>query len=449
VSTARPAARAPRAKGVPGAAGSGATPALTCRPARRTDVDALVDLSLRAYRVSSAEARHEFYTDHPRFATKDVRVLELAGEVVASLVLYPLHAYVRGERLPVTGIGSVAVSPEHRRRGIADHLLRATLEEMRERGDGWSMLYPFRGDFYRRFGWGLIETPTMLSLPPSLLPSSDEARHVRRVRNADRPHVQALYERVVSERGHFTPARRPAWWERRLWGYEGEWLVYERGGIEGYLQLQVDSSDGPWKLVITVNEFVAATPQAQHGLAGYLHSQRDQAVEVVMAVPADAAWAHRLRDAANLRSEMKMGVLRSAGHAGYGAMLRVLDVKAALSQLPVDPGARGDVVLEVRDAMLPANAGPWRLTAREGGLDVRAEATAGGYPVKPGPAKPGPQKTPRLLCTADVLASVVAGALHPVRAAEAGLLESLHGAAERVEPWFRARDVSVMPMNAF
>ena len=134
---------------------------------------------------------------------------------------------------------------------------------------------------------------------------------------------------------------------------------------------------------------------------------------------------------------MKLGVLRSAGHAGYGAMLRVLDVKAALETLPVDPDARGDVVLEVRDATLPANAGPWRVTAREGGLEVRAEGDANAT------------KTPRLACSADVLASLVAGSLSPVRAVETGLLESTHGAAERVEPWFRARAVFLMPMNAF
>jgi len=413
--------------------------ALDVRAARRTDLEALVDLSLRAYRVSSAEARREFYTDHPRFQLKDVRVGELDGALVASLVLYPFHAYVRGERLALTGIGSVAVSPEHRRRGIADALLRSTLGEMRARGDAWSMLYPFRGEFYRRFGWGLVETPTLLSLPPALLPASNEAHHVRRMRTADRPLIQALYEKVVQQRGHWALARRPAWWERRLWGYEGEWLVHERapGDVDGYVQLQVDSSDGPWKLVITVNELVAATPEAHRGLVGYLSTQRDQAVEVVMATAADAAWATELADAANLRGEMKLGVLRSAGHAGYGAMLRVLDVKAALETLPVDPDARGDVVLEVRDATLPANAGPWRVTAREGGLEVRAEGDANAT------------KTPRLACSADVLASLVAGSLSPVRAVETGLLESTHGAAERVEPWFRARAVFLMPMNAF
>ena len=420
--------------------GAGGAPALRYRAARRTDVESLVELSLRAYRVSSAEARREFFSDHPRFDLRDVRVGEREGELVASLVLYPFQAYVRGEKLPLTGIGSVAVSPEHRRRGVADALIRATLAEMRERGDAWSMLYSFRGDFYRRYGWGLVETPTMLSVPPALLPASDEAQRVRRLRTPDRLLVQALYERHAKERGHFMLARRPEWWERRLWGYEGEWVVYERkrGAIEGYLQLQVDSGDGPWKLVLTVNEFVATTPEAHRGLTGYLNGLRDQAVEVVMATSPDAPWAAQLGDAANLRGEMKLGVLRSAGHAGYGAMLRVLDVKAALEALPIAKDAHGEIVLDVRDAILPQNERAWRVTAADGRLSVRAEGTAAAR-----------EKRPRLVATAEQLALIVSGALSPLRAVETGLLDSAHGAAESVEPWFRARPVFLMPMNAF
>jgi len=94
-------------------------PALRYRTARRTDVDTLADLALRAYRISSIEARSEFYTEHPRFSIRDVRVGELDGELVASLVLYPLKTFVRGTNVNAIGIGSVAVSPEHRRRGIA------------------------------------------------------------------------------------------------------------------------------------------------------------------------------------------------------------------------------------------------------------------------------------------------------------------------------------------
>jgi predicted acetyltransferase len=415
-------------------------PALRHRAARRTDIETLVDLSLRAYRVSSAEARRDFFSDHPRFGLRDVRVGELDGEIVAYLVLYPLHAWVRGTKLPVVGIGSVAVSPEHRRRGIGDALLRATLREMRQRGDAMSMLYSFRADFYRRFGWGLVEMPTMLSVPPALLPASDEAHSVRRLRMPDRLLVQELYDRHVKERGHFAIDRKPEWWERRLWGYEGEWVVYERrrGQIEGYLQLQIDSGDGPWKLVITVNEYVAHTPDAHRGLTGYLHGLRDQAVEIVIATPPDAPWAVQLADAANLRGEMKMGVVRSAGHAGYGAMLRLVDVKAALEMLPVASQARGEVVIEVRDKVLPQNERAWHVQARDGKLRVRAESV-----------RLGRDKLPRLVADAETLAILTAGAIHPVVAAETGLVEDVRGAAEVVGSWFRTRPVFLMPMNAF
>ena len=417
-------------------------PALRYRPARRTDVDTLADLALRAYRISSIEARREFFTEHPRFSIRDVRVGELDGEPVAALVLYPLQAWVRGHALNAIGIGSVAVSPEHRRRGIAEALLRATLRELRQRGDALCLLYAFRADFYRRYGWALVERPNLLSLPPSVLPASEESRQVRRMRLPDRPVVQALYDRHVQETGHFALARRPEWWEKRLWGYEGDWVVYEgrrRGQIEGYMQYQIDSGDGPWKLVLTVNEFVASTPAAHRALWGYLHAQRDQAVEIVAAVPGDSLWLTQLADAANLRGELKLGVHRSAGHLGYGAMLRLVDLKAALETLPLAPGARGELTLEVSDALLPQNARAWRLVARDGRMHVR--------PERPGVA--GSRALPRLSAPIEPLAAIVAGALSPARAVEGGLVEDVRGAAEMLEAWFRARPAFLYPMNAF
>ncbi|HTR96464.1 MAG TPA: GNAT family N-acetyltransferase [Candidatus Acidoferrales bacterium] len=417
-------------------------PALRYRAARRTDVDTLADLALRAYRVSSLEARREFYTEHPRFSIRDVRVGELDGELVASLVLYPLQAWVRGQRVAAIGIGSVAVSPEHRRRGVADVLLRATLRDLRQRGDALCMLYAFRSEFYRRFGYGLIERTNLLSLPPDALPASEESRRVRRMHIPDRPAVVQLYDRQAEERGHFALARRPEWWDKRLWGYEGDWVVYEgrrRGQIEGYLQYQIDSAEGPWKLVLTVNEFVASTPAAHRGLWGYLHALRDQAVEIVTVAPGDELWLAELADASNLRGDLKLGVHRSSGHLGYGAMLRLVDVKAALEALPLAPHARGELSLETIDPHLPQNSRAWRLQIREGRLHVRPERAGAG----------GARALPRLVAPMDALGSIVAGTLSPVRAAEGGLVEDARGAAAMLEPWFRARPAFLHPMNAF
>jgi len=416
-------------------------PALRYRAARRTDVETLADLGFRAYRVHSLEKRREFYTDHPRFTVKDVRVGELDGQIVASLVLYPLTGYVRGARLPIAGVGSVAVSPEHRRRGIAEMLMRAMLRELRQGGRAFSVLYPFRGSFYRKFGYGTIEQTHVLSISPKSLPASDEMRWVRRLMLPDRPAVQALYDRVA-EKGHFALARVNEWWTQRLWSYPGDWVVYEgrrRGQIEGYLYYEIDSSRGPFQLEIEVKEFVAASPHAHRGLVGYLASLADQVALIEAAVPADNTWPTLLRNAENQKPGPAIGVYNDTGNLASGAMLRITDVKAALELYPVASVARGEVVLDVEDALLPPNARAYRVSAREGRLKVGFETVRAG--VRP--------RAPRVRLGVDALATLLAGTVSPSRAAEAGIVDSSNGGAETIEHWFRARPAFLYQLNGF
>ena len=415
-------------------------PALRYRAARRTDVETLADLGFRAYRVHSLEKRREFYTDHPRFTIKDVRVGELDGQIVASLVLYPLTGWVRRQRLPFVGVGSVAVSPEHRRRGIGETLMRSMLRELRQSGHAFSLLYAFRGSYYRKMGYGPLERVHQLDFSPKNLPTSDEARGVRRLMLPDRPAVQALYDRVALQ-GHFAAARKPEWWDQRLWTYASDWVVYEgrrRGQIEGYLCYDVDHSNGPFKLQVSLLEFVAATPEAHRGLVGYLASLSDQVSEIASALPADHAWLQTLRTAQNLRPGAEISVFADTATVAAGFMLRFTDVKLGLERLPVAASARGEIVLEVDDPVLPANARGYRVKASEGRLTVGFEST-----------RAGGKRLPRLSVPMDTLGPIVAGTLSPRRAAESGLVGSAGGADEIVDNWFRARPAFLYQLNGF
>jgi hypothetical protein len=304
--------------------------------------------------VRSIEQRREFYTDHPRFGLKDVRVGELDGQIVASLVLYPFTAWVRGQRLAVAGVGSVAVSPEHRRRGVGEALMRATLRELRQSGRALSVLYAFRGSYYRKIGYGVIERVHTLAIAPANLPPSDDARQVRRLMLPDRPAVEALYDRVASQ-GHFALTRSPEWWEKRLWTYPGDWVVYEgkrRGQIEGYLYYEVDTTHGPFKLAITLGEFVASTPVAHRALVGHLASLADQVQELQFAAPADGAWLEQLRTAhppPGSLCSLTPGRGRPGDAAGHRREARARGLGA--------PGTRRDHAGR-RDPVLPASAQP-------------------------------------------------------------------------------------------
>jgi len=411
-------------------------PAIRYRPARRTDVETLAELGSRTYRVASVEKRREFYTDHPRFTLRDVRVVELEGQIVASLVLYPLQAWVRGQKLALTGIGSVAVSPEHRRRGVGEATMRAALREMRQRANHLSMLYAFRNSYYRKLGYGVIEHLHQIAVSASNLPPSDESRRVRRLMLPDHTAVEALYERVAQQ-GHFALARTPDWWERRLWSYPGDWVVYEgrrRGQIEGYLYYEVENTHGPFRLAVSLNEFVAATPEAHRGLVGHLASLSDQVEEIHHAAPNDGSWATLLRTAQNLRPAAEIGPYLDTGGLATGAMMRITDVKGALEMMPVPPAASGEIALEVSDPILPVNARVYHVTANEGRLQVGPESS---------------RRLPRLTVPIDVLSPIVTGTLSPVRAVEVGLGSSTADAADTTESWFRSRPVYVYQFNAF
>jgi predicted acetyltransferase len=411
-------------------------PAIRYRTARRTDVEALAQLEHRAYRLTPLEKCREFFLSHPRFSLRDVRVAELDGEVAGAMVLYPLTAFVCGEPRPVVGVGAVAVSPEHRRRGIAEAFMRSALREMRQRGQAVSLLYPFRVSFYRKFGYGVVETLHVFSTPASNFPPSEHARGVRRLHHPDRVHVQELYDRVAPQ-WNLALARKPEWWEQRLWTFPCEWVVHEgkrRGLIEGYLAYEVAAPHGPFELVLTVKELVAATPEALQGLAGYLASLADQVAEVHIVAPSDNALLAMLRNAKSTRAGVDLGNFSHAGGLHTGAMLRLVDVKAALEQRPPGGNGRGEIALEVEDDVLAHNARSFGLTVREGRFQVSAE--------------PG-RRAPRLRCSVDVLAQIYGGGVSPLTAARAGLVAATGSAAELAESWFAAPTSYVFQLNGF
>ena len=105
-------------------------PALRYRAARRTDVETLADLGWRAYRVSSLEKRREFYTDHPRFGLRDIRIGELDGQVVSSLVLYPLTVFVRGQIVIQRQFKRIEIDAWHVKGQRFGHLDLAFLPEL-------------------------------------------------------------------------------------------------------------------------------------------------------------------------------------------------------------------------------------------------------------------------------------------------------------------------------
>ena len=75
------------------------------------------------------------------------------GQPMAIAASRSMTENVRGKLFPMGGIWSVAAHPEGRRKGYTKHLMTDLLAAIRDEGQPFSTLYPFRESFYGRLGY--------------------------------------------------------------------------------------------------------------------------------------------------------------------------------------------------------------------------------------------------------------------------------------------------------
>lgn len=118
------------------------------------------------------------------------------GRLVAEMAARSYGSWWHGVEVPTSGIASVAVSPEHRGAGLLTELFRTVLDEARGRGETLSTLYPTAPGIYRKFGYELVGSLDLVTVPTlSLrgLASSPEIG-LRRAEVADVPAVRTIYD---------------------------------------------------------------------------------------------------------------------------------------------------------------------------------------------------------------------------------------------------------------
>jgi predicted acetyltransferase len=293
--------------------------------------------------------------------------------IVGTTGVYSLRMAVPGGVLPVAGVTAVSVLPTHRRRGVLRSLMHRQLADIAARGEEpvaalWAAETPIYGrygygratssayfEFHRGEGALARQAPADPRLALRLAEPADAAAELAKVHDAV----------LAGQPGFF--ARDDDWWGRVLDDEPGErdgagplrcLLAEDGSGVRGYaLYATRGRWDEPTGLPdggLTVREIVAADPAAGAALWQNL-LDRDLIASVTADLrPADDPVLHQLLDQRRARVRV-----------GDGVWVRIIDLPAALSGRAY--AGPVDVVLEVTDALLPGNAGRWRL--RAGGPD--------------------------------------------------------------------------------
>lgn len=321
---------------------------------------------------------------------ENLRVAVQRGQAVGGLGFYPMAQWFGGRAVPCSGLAGVGIAQEARGTGASQRLLRAVLEEGRERFP-ISALYPATRTVYRKAGYELAGLRLTCRLSLDRLQVYSEDLELRQVEaDAAVPLLEPLHrERARADSGLLE--RTPGLWARLLRQEPFPAEVYVGDGA--YAILEARHVGTPASFDLTVRDMAWRDARAARRLLNLLQGHRSLVRHVEwQSGPADPLLL--------LAREGDPDIVRRLEW-----MLRIVDVRGALEARGYAPDLEAELHLEVRDDVLPWNAGRWTLRV------------AGGR----GTVEPGGPGDLRL----DVrgLASLFSGHLLPPALAAAGLAD--------------------------
>lgn len=299
------------------------------------------------------------------------RAVERDGELVAVHGSFPFTMTLPGGTGPCAGLTWVAVRPDHRRRGLLSAMIRDHLSRSLDRGEAISALFAAEPAIYGRFGYGSAADVLRLTIPrgAKLRDVPGSAELTVHLRTADREqHEQLLIDlqaEAWSDRPGWVNRSTPGLRERLLtdppaWREGAEPLrvvtVHRGDAVVGYALLarkeKWDEADNP-VYTATVRSHGALDPAAAHRLWSFL-LDLDLVTSVSAAFAPDDVLPTLLIDSRKAKPVIVDNV-----------WVRVADVPAALTGRRFSTPA--DLVLGIRDGLLPDNEGTWRLTVAADG----------------------------------------------------------------------------------
>ena len=301
----------------------------------------------------------------------DRSVAAFDGDAIAgTTAAYTFRLTVPGGAVGAGGVTFVSVLPSHRRRGILSAMMRHQLADIAARGEPVAALFASESVIYGRYGYGCASAQLGLTvrrgdgtLNPAAVANAGRGHGPVRLRAGQpadlRGELGQVYDSALPHRPGMV-ARDERWWQsvlddaelqRRGMSARKCLLAGDDAGPRGYALYRTKpdwDDDGLPYAGLSVRELIATDAEATAALWTDLLT-RDLVGEV----------AARQRPVDDPLLDMLADRRRARPYLTDGLWVRLIDVGAALCQRRYSCPA--DLVIEVTDDLLPANAGRWRL----------------------------------------------------------------------------------------
>ena len=247
---------------------------MNIRKLKQEEIDLSISMSEFAFQLELTEeqrkSRREMINPEDTFVVVDHE------KIVSKLTVLPFKTFIQGKEFAMGGVSGVVTWPEYRRSGLVKQLLRKGLEEMKEKGQTISFLFPFSIPFYRKYGWELFADKKMVTVKKAQLPRFQA--NIGCIRRVEKNYklLDDMYQRFAMQFNGML-VRDKRWWQERLFpNIKGQLAIYydEQGEAQGYLVYDVKNR------TMKIQELIFLTTEAWRSLWTFI-SNHDSMVETV------------------------------------------------------------------------------------------------------------------------------------------------------------------------
>ena len=276
--------------------------------------------------------------------------------LVAQFATNPLQMNIYGEKFDVGFVTSVCTYPEYSGHGIMKHLMIQSMENMRDRGTSFALLYPYSIPLYHKLGWEIVSNKISYTIKDKQLPKKDDAAgYVRRV-DWENKDFKSLHARFASVTHGCLFRNALAWEEYWRWDEDDTNVaVYynEHDVPYGYMVYLIESD------VMHIKEMIYLNMEAHRGLWNYIRAHESMIDEIKGNTYFSEPIAFEMDDG-DIKEMIKP----------Y-CMGRIVDVKQFFEKYPCDPDEKPvKIAFEITDKLLPWNQKTFTVLFKNGKCSV-------------------------------------------------------------------------------
>ena len=342
----------------------------------KKDVDQFIKIAGDAYpgiNIHTSEDRKRVKTRiSKRFDCKNTTFYGVydKNELLAGIVFYDFTMNLFGHKVKAGGGGFLAVSLLHKKEHLARDICRYFFQWYRKHKAPFTLLWPFRPDFYRQMGVGHGTKDSVYRFKPSQIPRCTSKSNLRELKKSDIKKVISCFNRFADKhhgmlydlddyrRFHFSPGET-----MRCLGYE------KKGRLDGYMLFTFIKGKLPHFLdnEIRISELIYNSPEAFMAMMHYLQTQADQ-IPIINFITSDENFHHFLIDPRNDSGMMHPAVHHETNLQATGAMYRSVNNKLIFEILKDHSFNNQSLRLKltVNDTFLKENDGSFVVNFKDG-----------------------------------------------------------------------------------